>query len=111
MPGVPRSTLYGALDWSYAPTGFYALADAQLRSRVFVNDENAQAAASYVVANLEAGFRQQVTGWSFKEFAQVNNLFDRHYVGAVVVDATNGRFFEPEPNRNYLVGASASFRF
>lgn len=111
LPGVPRSTLYGALDWSYAPTGFYALADAQLRSRVFVNDENAQAAASYVVANLEAGFRQRVTGWSFKEFAQVNNLFDRHYIGAVVVDATNGRFFEPAPNRNWLVGVNASYSF
>ena len=111
LPGVPRSTLYGAVDWSHAPTGFYALADAQLRSRVFVNDENAQAAASYVVANAEAGFRQHLTGWSFKEFAQVNNLFDRHYVGAVVVDATNGRFFEPAPNRNWLVGVNASYSF
>jgi len=111
LPGVPRSTLYGALDWSYIPTGFYALADAQLRSRVFVNDENVQAAASYVVTKLEAGFRQQITGWSFKEFAQVNNLFDRHYVGAVVVDATNGRFFEPEPNRNWLVGVNAGYSF
>lgn len=111
LPGVPRSTLYGAIDWSYTPTGFYALADAQLRSRVYVNDENAQAAPGYVVANTEAGFRQHVAAWSFKEFAQLNNIFNRHYIGAVVVDATNGRFFEPEPGRNYLVGVSATYSF
>lgn len=111
LPGVPRTTLYGALDWTYAPLGFYALASAQLRTRVFVNDENAQAAASYGVADVEAGFRQQAAGWRFKEFAQVNNLFNRHYVGAVVVDATNGRFFEPEPNRNWLLGVNATYSF
>lgn len=111
IPGIPRTTLYGALDWTYTPIGFYATADAQLRTRVFVNDENAQAAPSYVVANLEAGFRQSTAKWAFKEFAQLNNAFDRHYIGAVVVDSTNGRFFEPEPDRNYLIGVSATYSF
>jgi iron complex outermembrane receptor protein len=111
LPGVPRTTLYGELNWTYAPVGFYALASAQLRTRVFADDGNAQAAPSYVVANMEAGFGQQTSGWRFREFAQLNNMFDRHYIGAVVVNATNGRFFEPEPNRNWLVGVNASYSF
>jgi iron complex outermembrane receptor protein len=111
LPGVPRTTLYGELDWTYAPIGFYALASAQLRTRVFADDGNTQAAPSYVVADLEAGFGQRTSGWRFREFAQLNNVFDRHYIGAVVVDATNGRFFEPEPNRNWLVGVNASYSF
>jgi iron complex outermembrane receptor protein len=111
LPGVPRDTLFGELNWTYAPMGFYALASAQLRTRVFADDGNAQATPSYVVADLESGFGQQTSGWRFREFAQLNNVFDRHFVGAVVVDATNGRFFEPEPNRNWLVGVNASYSF
>lgn len=111
IPGIPRTTLYGALDWTYEPLGFYAMADAQVRTRVFVNDENQQSAPSYAVANLEAGFHQDVARWRFKEFAQLNNVFDRSYIGAVVVDSTNGRFFEPEPTRNYMVGVSANYSF
>lgn len=111
IPGIPRTTLYGALDWTYQPLGFYAMADAQVRTRVFVNDQNEQSAPGYAVANLEAGFHQDVERWRFKEFAQLNNVFDRSYIGAVVVDSTNGRFFEPEPTRNYMIGMSANYRF
>jgi iron complex outermembrane receptor protein len=111
IPGIPRATLYGAIDWTYEPLGFYATADAEVRTRVFVNDENQQSAPSYAVVNLEAGFHQDLAQWHFKEFAQLNNVFDRSYIGAVVVDSTNGRFFEPEPTRNYMLGVSVNYSF
>ncbi len=49
--------------------------------------------------------------WTLREFARVNNLADRNYVGSVIVGDTNGRFFEPAARRNYLIGVSANVRF
>ncbi len=111
LPGVPRTTLYGALDWNYAPLGFRVVADARFRSRVYVDDGNTASTSSYALANLQAGFDQHHGAWRFSEFAQLNNIFDRQYIGAVVVNASYGRFYEPAPGRNYLVGVSASYSF
>lgn len=111
LPGVPRTTIYGALDWSYAPLGFHATGDVQWRGKVYANDSNADSADSDIVAGLQAGFQQQYAHFKFREFARINNLFDRHYVGAVLVNAGNDRFYEPAPGRNYLAGINISYSF
>ena len=36
----------------------------------------------------------------------VQNLFDRRYVGSVVVNAAGGRFYEPAPERSISIGLS-----
>jgi iron complex outermembrane receptor protein len=36
---------------------------------------------------------------SLTEYASVDNLADRRYVGSVIVNKTNSRFFEPAPGR------------
>jgi len=41
----------------------------------------------------------------------VDNLLDEEYIGAVYVNDANQRFFAPAAERNYLVGASAAYRF
>ncbi len=48
-------------------------------------------------------------------FGRVDNLFDREYVGSVIVNESNGRYYEPAPGRNYgiglnLAGASSNAR-
>lgn len=111
MPGVPRQMLYGELDWQYRPLGFTTSLSAQWRDRVYVNNENTDFADSYVVANYRLEFKQNAGSWQFSEFAGVNNLFDRHYIGAVIVNSSNGRYFQPEPGRNFLLGLSASYAF
>lgn len=37
-------------------------------------------------------------------FGRVDNLFDREYVGSVIVNESNGRYYEPAPGRNYGIG-------
>ncbi|CCK06986.1 Probable tonB-dependent receptor yncD precursor [Cronobacter sakazakii 696] len=44
-------------------------------------------------------------------FGRVDNLFDKSYVGSVIVNESKGRYYEPAPGRNYGVGASVSYRF
>ena len=42
---------------------------------------------------------------------RIENLFDRKYVGSVIVADGNGRFFEPSPRRNAIIGISATLSF
>ena len=35
-------------------------------------------------------------------------MFDRNYVGSVIVGDRNGRYFEPAPPRNWFVGVNVN---
>jgi iron complex outermembrane recepter protein len=41
---------------------------------------------------------------------RLNNMFDRHYVGSVIVDDGNSRYFEPGPGFNVLGGVSITMK-
>jgi iron complex outermembrane receptor protein len=109
LPGVPEHSVYGALVWRHAASGFSAGVEGRWADRVYVNDINSAFAESYVVFNFHAGLRQRIGKWQFEEFLRVDNVADENYVGSVVVNAVNGRFFEPAPPRTFLIGFSASF--
>ena len=76
-----------------------------------MDDGNSDAAGGYAIANLRLGFEQTGKGWRVSEFIRVENLFDKNYIGSVIVADGNGRFFEPSPRRNMSVGLQASFSF
>ena len=63
------------------------------------------------IANLRLGAEQGAGAWRLKQFVRVNNLFDRNYIGSVIVGDGNGRFYEPAPGRNWMLGASAQYVF
>lgn len=112
LPGVPQASAFAELAWSRPEWhGISAGLEGQYAGKVYVNDRNADAAPSYAIANVRLGFEQSAGQWTFREFARVNNLFDRNYVGSVIVGDTNSRFFEPSPGRNYLVGATVNAKF
>ena len=111
LPAVPASSAYAELAWTRAAwAGFSVALEAQYAAKLYVNERNTDAAPAYAVANVRAGFEQRVGTWTLREFARINNLADRNYVGSVIVGDTNGRFFEPAARRNYLIGASANVR-
>jgi len=110
LPALARNALYAGVTWSYAPLGFSTTLDTVGRSRIYVNDRNSDAADGYWVVNLRAGFEQQTTHWRFSEFARLDNLADRAYVGTVIVNETNSRFFEPSPGRTAYIMFNAAWR-
>ena len=110
LPAVPANSLYAALTWRYAPVGFSITAETLGRAQIFVDDRNSDAAPGYWVENLRAGFEQDRGVWHFSMYASVNNLTNRGYVGSVIVNETNSRFFEPAPGRTVLVTFSAAYR-
>jgi iron complex outermembrane receptor protein len=57
LPGVPQSNAYAELAWARPEWyGFSAGLEAQYAGKVYVNDRNTDAAPSYAVVNLRAGF-------------------------------------------------------
>jgi iron complex outermembrane receptor protein len=111
LPAIPQNVAYGEFTWRHPRSGFTMAVDARYSSKLYVDDANSDAAAGYAIANLRAGFEQRGKGWKVSEFVRVENLFDKTYVGSVIVADGNGRFFEPSPRRNAIAGVSATFSF
>jgi iron complex outermembrane receptor protein len=110
LPALARNSLYVGVTWNYAPLGFSTTLETIGRSKIYADDRNTDAAASYWIANLRAGFEQQTTHWRFSEFARLDNLANRAYVGTVIVNDANSRFFEPAPGRIAYVMFNAALR-
>jgi iron complex outermembrane receptor protein len=111
IPGVPRTTAYAELAWRRGLPGFSVVAEAIYRDRVYANDTNTEAAKQYGMANVRVVYSHTLGRWKFSEFVRVDNLSDTKYVGSVIVNEGNGRFYEPSPGRNVIVGVNASYVF
>lgn len=111
LPGVPAYTLFGELIWRHAASGFHAGLELRANGKVYVNDVNSAYADPYTIGNLRAGFEQRGKKWRLTEFARVDNVTGRQYSGSVIVADGNGRFYEPAPGRNYLLGINAQLSF
>ncbi len=110
LPAVPMNEFYGGLTWSYAPWGFTVTAETVARSHIYADDRNTAQAAGYWVENLRLGFAQTTPGWRFTESARIDNLADRFYVGSVIVNESNSRYFEAAPGRAAYVMFTAAWR-
>ena len=110
LPGVARHALFSALAWQ-PPQGWRAGIEARASSRVPVNDTNTDAAASFATANLWAGYLLPAGAWRWSAYGRVDNVTGRRYVGSVIVNEGNGRYFEPAPGRTFFAGLSGSYRF
>jgi iron complex outermembrane recepter protein len=110
LPAVPMNAVYADLNWSYAPLGFSAMLETQGRAHIYANDLNTAAAAGYWVWNLRAGFDQETSAWRFSEFLRIDNLANRAYVGSVIVNESNARYFEAAPGRVAYIMFSAARR-
>lgn len=111
IPGVPGYTIAAEATWRHAPAGFSAGAQARWSGKVWVDDVNSEAAAGYFVASVHAGFEQRAGRWRLRQFARVDNVLGREYIGAVYVNDGNGRYYAPAPVRTLLVGATAEYAF
>jgi iron complex outermembrane receptor protein len=110
LPAVARNSLYVGVSWNYAPLGFSTTLETIGRSEIYADDRNTAAAAGYWVANWRAGFEQETKHWRFSEFARLDNLANRAYVGTVIVNEANSRYFEPAPGRTAYIMFNAALR-
>ncbi len=112
LPGIPKTSLYGEFGWKDQAGRFGAALETIANGRVYAEDTNtATPAPGYAIFNARVQASQQLDGWRFKQFARLNNLFDRTYVGSIIVGDTNRRYYEAAPGRNWILGASAQYQF
>ncbi len=112
LPGVPATSAYVDLVWRHAPSGLEAAIEGVYRSRIFVEDTNQQPPApGALLAHLRLGLSQSRGGWSLSEFVRVDDVFDRRFIGSVIVGDTNQRYYEPAPGRSWLAGIRAAYAF
>ena len=111
IPNIPARSLFGELTWqplSGISTGLEAI----YRSNLYVEDTNTKKTApSYALVNWQARFEQSVEQLTFNQVLRVDNLFDRDYIGSIVVGNNNGQYYEPGPERAWYVGAGLEYRF
>lgn len=94
IPGIPEHLAQAYL--TVRQGGAFLSFDGVASSRVSANDAAGVFAAGYTTWNTRLGYRPITLGRTrFEPTASVENLFDRRYAGAVVINATRARFFEP----------------
>ena len=104
IPGVPAHYVHASVRYR-GPAGLWAAVDLTASAGLFVNDLNTVRTQAWRTLGARVGFEGQVGAWRVSPFAAIRNLFDQRYIGSVSVNAGFGRFFEPAPGRNALLGA------
>ncbi|MDX1392622.1 MAG: TonB-dependent receptor, partial [Rheinheimera sp.] len=111
LPGVARRQLNWQLNyrpWSDATV--FSLGS-QYRAKVFVDDMNSNSAPAALSFNASARHSQQWAELTLDYWLALDNITDKAYVGAVIVNQSNGRAFEPAPGRQLSAGIAARYHW
>ena len=110
IPCIARNMGYAS--FGYQPEqGWYAGSDIRYMGDIMANDANTAKAPSWTVVGLTTGYKWSYGKMDMDLFGRVDNLFDRNYAGSVIVNESNGRYYEPAPGRNFGIGMNLAWRF
>ena len=110
IPGIAKNQAFTRIAWQ-PEQGFQAGLEARYMDKIYVDDINSDTAPSYTIVAANVGYLWVNRDWKVNSYARVDNLFDRNYVGSVIVNDGNSRFFEPADGRNFSVGMSVTKAF
>jgi iron complex outermembrane recepter protein len=102
---VPMNDAYVSVRWG-EDMGLHAGANAQYVGAIPTNDLNTVATAAFTIFSADAGYGVELQHYRVSGFVRVNNLFNRRYVGSVIVDDSNSRYFEPGSGIAFLAGVN-----
>jgi len=102
IPGAPHQQ--GRLRMSWTPGAWNAALELTGSSSIAVNDGATVTAPGYGLWNVDAGYNWHLTGSDLRVFVRVENLLDKDYVGSVIVNEGNGRYFETGLARSSMLG-------
>jgi iron complex outermembrane receptor protein len=98
IAGTQRGTAFAELAWRSPGFGQFA-AEVRHARALTANDANTEAAAPYTLLGLRWSHRADASawlggGWRAEWLVRVDNVQDKRYVGSVIVNEANARFFE-----------------
>lgn len=106
LPGIPEHVLH--LRFSWGPTteepGPWLELQQTLSSSVLVDDTLDVRNPGWQTLDIRAGWNIYNARPRIAAYVALMNAFDKRYVGSVVINAANGRYYEPAPGRNAFVG-------
>jgi iron complex outermembrane receptor protein len=79
-------------------------------SSLNANETGTVAAPGYGLLHAELGRNWKIAGGELRGFARFENILDRNYVGSVIVNEGNNRFYEAGPERAVTIGAQWQWR-
>jgi iron complex outermembrane receptor protein len=115
IPGIPGHVFFSEIGWAESrnaksgPQGWSAGVELQVLGRRYANDINTLSADPFESVALRTGYSKSFASSNFQVFARIDNVFDKEYVGSVIVN--NASPFEPSPLRNWMVGVEGQARF
>jgi iron complex outermembrane receptor protein len=102
IPGVADHQGHLQLTWSRGP--WNTALELNASSNVTVNDRGTERAPGYGVWSAELGRNWELSESTLRGFARIDNLLDKSYVGSVIVNEGNSRYFEAATDRTAMVG-------
>lgn len=112
IPGTVNRTAFAELAWTpRAWPGFSAAVEVVHLGGMAVDDLNSDRTSAATLLNLRVGLEQKLGAWRLREYLRVDNMANRSYVGSVIANDGNKRFFEPAPGRNWSLGLVANYAF
>jgi iron complex outermembrane receptor protein len=111
IPGIPKFSAYAEVAWKHRPWGLETALELRHVGGMAVDDRNTDFTSAATVFNVRLSLAQVVNRWTFREFVRLDNIADRNYVGSIIVNEANRRYFESAPGRTWLVGANAIYAF
>ena len=104
IAGTTKQSAFAELAWQPREATTVAL-EVRAQGSIAVNDLNSDFAAGATIASLRASHSYTLPLGALELLARVDNLADRKYAGSVVVNDSNGRYFEPASGRTGLLSA------
>jgi iron complex outermembrane receptor protein len=110
LPGVAKQQVQWQISWMPLQSSEWMLQlDSLYRSKIATSDQNLLFAPSATVYHLKLVAESRLSDLPLSYWVGVDNLTDKNYVGAVVVNQANGRAFEPALPRSVALGLKLSF--
>ncbi len=105
LPGIPAYTSF--IEAVYRVRETDITLDWRAQSKISVDDRNTDNASGYGTVNLAVA-RTFVAGPAkLRAFLRIDNVLNARYIGSVIVNEANGRYFESAPGRTWLLGLDA----
>jgi len=107
IPGIPVHQAQGSA--TYHVHNLFATVEGQAKSSQFVDDPNTAKAAGFFVMNVRVGGTALFGRPWLAPTIGLQNVFDKHYVSSVAINAAAGKYFEPSAGRALFVQLTAAY--
>ncbi|WP_159017181.1 TonB-dependent receptor family protein [Cognatiluteimonas profundi] len=105
IPATAPRSAWAQLRW-HPRAGVDWFVQGSAVGRIHADDANTSWAPGHATLDVGVERRWTVGGLSVQGFARVDNILDRRSVGSVIVNDSNGRYFEPAPGRGWTLAVS-----